>query len=479
MRWLLALVVAAAYAPSLGNGFVYDDHEVILEQRPLRSAQELARVFAEPHGLPLSGLPYYRPLVRASILVQKTIHGDRAAPFHAGNVLLAVLAALGAYTILRRPCFDLAPAPAALAAAAFLVHPVASSCVHPVASGRETLLAGALALAAVASHLRGGAAGRAGAIALFALALLGKEQALMLPLVFALADALRLTPGPEGRRWRAAAAQQAGAVGVVAGYLALRAAILPAVPGGALLAGVAQRPSGPLESLAYAIQVVFAPSLDEVYEPDFATWLVPARLGLGLALAGALLVAAARLPARDRAPALFWIAWFGIWMVPTANWARQETFFAERFVWLSLLGPAALAATFAARAARTRTLLAAGALLLVVLAGFTLHRARFYRDGVAFAQQWVRTRPDHYNARYSLGTALAREGRLEEALPELRLAVRLEPEHGYARYNLGVVLAHLGQSHEAMEQFEQALRIDPGDADAREALRVLHERAGR
>ncbi|HEY8495059.1 MAG TPA: hypothetical protein VIN04_14300, partial [Myxococcota bacterium] len=54
--WLVAGVVAV-HAVALPNGFVYDDHEVILAQQPVRSARELARVFAEPHGLPLSQLP--------------------------------------------------------------------------------------------------------------------------------------------------------------------------------------------------------------------------------------------------------------------------------------------------------------------------------------------------------------------------------------------------------------------------------------
>jgi len=78
----LVLVVLATYASGLRNGFLYDDHEVFLAQPTPRSAAEVARLFAEPH---FHGLPYWRPVVRASLLVQKALHGEQPLWFHAAK----------------------------------------------------------------------------------------------------------------------------------------------------------------------------------------------------------------------------------------------------------------------------------------------------------------------------------------------------------------------------------------------------------
>ncbi len=483
---LLVLGVGLLYGPSLGHGFVYDDHEVILAQRAPESWRALARVFVEPHGLPLSGLPYYRPLTRATLLLQKRWHGDAPTLFHAGNVALAGATALAAYAVLRHARFGLPPAFAALGAALFAVHPVASECVYPIASGRETLLAVLLALVAVALHLRGGIAGRLGATGAFALALLSKEQALVVPLLFVLADALHLTPDPPGRRVVAWLVRLAPALVVGAAYAGVRLAIfgpLGTEEAASVASHLRAHPRGPLDSLLYAVQTLFAPSLHVIYEPrELVIWISLPRLGVALTGALGLLTLVRRLPPGDRAPATFWALWIPIGMLTTLNLLPQEARFAERFLLLSLLGPAALVATGAARLATTGARRTAALVLglgaVGLLAGVTALRARDWRDDLAFAQRWVATSPRHANARYSLGTALLRVDRVTEALPELREAVRLAPAHAGAWYNLGVALARQGRSWEAREALRRTLALDPASADAHYVLGALLARAG-
>ena len=97
---LLFAGVVAVYAPSLGAGFLYDDHDVIAVQPPPRSPGDLARVFAEPH---FRGLPYYRPVTRLSLLTQKGLHGDRPGAFRLANAALMGAAALLAFAVMRTP----------------------------------------------------------------------------------------------------------------------------------------------------------------------------------------------------------------------------------------------------------------------------------------------------------------------------------------------------------------------------------------
>src|SRR5262249_60432659 len=93
--------------------------------------------------------PYYRPASRATMVLQKGLHGNEPAPFHAFNVALVAAAALLLHALLRRPTLGLRPAAALLAAALFVAHPISSDCVYPISSGRETLPPTAVRLAAL------------------------------------------------------------------------------------------------------------------------------------------------------------------------------------------------------------------------------------------------------------------------------------------------------------------------------------------
>ena len=152
----------------MGYGFLYDDYEVILSNAPLSSVEDLGRILTERHFL---SLPYYRPVVRSSLLLQRSIHGDEPGPFHLFNAGVAGLIAIIVYALLRLPVFGLRPRWAWLAAAVFALHPVASSCVYPIASGRETLLPALFVLLALFCFLKPGPWWRAGASVSFAFAL--------------------------------------------------------------------------------------------------------------------------------------------------------------------------------------------------------------------------------------------------------------------------------------------------------------------
>lgn len=473
---VLGLAVGCVYLPSVGNEFLYDDHEVIEVQPRPRSIGQIARIFAEPH---FRGLPYYRPVVRASLLGQKAAHGDVPALFHLGNALLAGAAAIAAFALLRAPRLGLGPIPATLAAAAFAVHPVASSVVHPIASGRETLLPAVFVLASMAGWLRG----RHGiALACFAAALGSKEQAAVLPALFVLADALALSPDAPPirldalRRW---ITRYAGVVSIALAYLALRRTVLGPTP----LEWALPDAPPPLASLAFGAQVVLTPFLELRYEPELGVWLAPARLAIGAALLVALFVIARRVAAPTRGVALFWIGWFVATQLPTANLLRQEAPFDERYAFLASLAFPALAAPVIAALATTRqrrrVAIGASLALCVALASVSVRRAAYFHDDAAFAAQWLRTNPSSPEAHHLLAVRAAEAGRTDEAVSHYRDALAVAPDSPDLRVNLAVALAQLGRADEARAQLERAIAIDPGHPEARTTLGTLLARAGR
>ena len=464
---LLFVVVVGIYLPSVGHGFLYDDYEVILSNAPLRSIQDLGRILTERHFL---SLPYYRPVVRSSLLLQRTLHGDQPGPFHLFNAFVAGWIALVAYALLRLPVFGLRTRWAFLAAAVFALHPVASSCVYPIASGRETLLPGLFVLLALYCFLRPGPRWRLAASVFFALALFGKEQAVVTLAIFVLADGLGLTsaaPGRSLRRWLGRYWPEA-AIGAL--YFSIRHF---------LFAGGEYR-LGDLGQFAlsylYALQVVTVPFWELVYEPPARVWFSPWRLAIGLAIAGWALWWIRRSWPQVRAVTWFWLGWFLLTLLPTANLLDQEAPFAERYVFLSALSPIFLLAWILSNrenGGRRKRWTGLAVAVLLLLATQTVARGAFFRDYEVFCRQWVKTDPKSLNAHNSLAVVLTMDGRLEEAGGHYEEALKIAPDNAQAHNNLANLRLQQGRLPEAYALLQESLRLDPEAQATHNSLGVL------
>jgi protein O-mannosyl-transferase len=471
---LLFAAVVAVYVPSVRNDFIYDDVQIILGHEAPQSFADWTHIFSERH---FPNLPYYRPVTRLTLLAQKRISGDIAWPFHLANALLMGVAALLAYAILRLPQMAVAQTPALFASALFALHPAASSCVYPISSGRETLLPSVWTLAAMYAYLRGGVRWRAAAMVAFAGALFSKEQGVVAPLLFALADLLGLSIDPPGRSviaW----VRRYWPVALIAGvFFSIRLALFGGeeyVPGSL---------SGPLLSLLYAVETVFAPTLALVYEPTVSIWLSPAGLAAAVLALGTIVFFASRNWATLKRQAWFWLGWFLLALLPTANLLRQEAHFDERYVFLASLGAFAIVARITSmyldmRPVR-RYLGPAAAALVVVCAVISFQRSYYFHDDIVFSRQWLRTNPESVNAHYNLGYALAKQGRTEEAAVEYRAALRILPDYAFAHCNLANALSALGKADEAMAHYREGLRLNPDYVDAHMNLGVALGSAGR
>jgi len=470
----LFAVVLLAYLPSVRMGWIYDDHVVILAQAPHRSLGEFAHIFAERH---FPNLPYYRPITRSTLLLQKFWHGDQPAYFHFGNAILMGLAALLAYSLLRLPAFRVHPNVALFGAALFALHPVASSCVYPISSGRESLMPALWTLLAVYAFLRSGRFWQLLAWVGFVGALFSKEQAVVVPGLFVLADALKLSEAPADRRWPQWIGRYLPAVLILLAYFVVRHSLF----GGAQYQFGSF--SGPLYSFLYAIQTFFIPTLQLVYEPPLQVWLSPAKLGMALALFAALCFMAFRAGDTVRPAFWFWSGWFALTLLPTANLLRQEAGCDERYLFLPSLGIVGILSAVTTWRWEVQTEIRwvkwAAVTVLALCAFVTLHRASYFKDDFAFSWQWLRTDPRSFNAHYNLGLALAREGKAEGAMAQYSEALKITPDHAQARNNLGSALFEIGRVEEAVLQFSEALRIDAGYADAHFNLGNALARQGR
>jgi tetratricopeptide (TPR) repeat protein len=472
---IVAVVVAAAYgAAGWDHGLLYDDERLVLDEPRPQSLGDLAAAFVEPH---YGELPYYRPAVRVTYLAQKALHGDVARPYHLLNATLAGIILLVLFALLRLPVLEVAGWPALLTATWIVLHPATSSCVYAVA-GRDTLLPSLFALLAVLAWLQGGYRYRIAAICCLAVAIFGKEQAVVLPVLFVLADVAGLSPRPGSpSRW---IGRYAPVAAVVLIYFIVRGVVLT---GASPEIAIVHDPLAPLFAFGYGIQTTVAPFANLFYEPSRSVWPEAPRLALAIAV----LIVIAWTAKRRRPDSVgilwFWLGWFVITQLPTAGFLEQETSYDERYLFLALVAVGGVAATLlsalSADAGTRRAAAVVSVLVIAIYGGVSMHRARFFADSLTFNSRWVASDPGSAAGHNGMGVALASRGRTDEAIVHYREALRLRPEFAQALGNLGQARWEAGRADEAEALFRRALHLDPGRAEVHFNLGNILASSGR
>ncbi|MCI0659329.1 MAG: hypothetical protein L0170_19930, partial [Acidobacteria bacterium] len=128
---LLAVLAVAAYAGTLGNGFVFDDRAVIADDSSEPTLGSLPRLLTAPYWTGEGRANrLYRPLTSVSFALNEILGGARPWTFHLVNLLLHALVSIILYLLLVR-LFGEGTLPFA-AAALFCVHPLLSEAVAGV-----------------------------------------------------------------------------------------------------------------------------------------------------------------------------------------------------------------------------------------------------------------------------------------------------------------------------------------------------------
>ena len=87
--------------------------------------------------------------------------------------------------------------------------------------------------------------------------------------------------------------------------------------------------------------------------------------------------------------------------------------------------------------------------------------------------------PADFTARYNLGAALQAEGKLDDAMREIKAAIALDPGQATAHNTLGAALYARGDAAAAAAEFAEVLRLRPDDANARYNLGQIRLAQGR
>jgi tetratricopeptide (TPR) repeat protein len=205
-------------------------------------------------------------------------------------------------------------------------------------------------------------------------------------------------------------------------------------------------------------------------------WLLPAW--------GAIFIAVWLLLRSRSVPVLIGLLWFALNYLPISNIVPiPSTPMAERYLYLPAVGLWVIAADrgyeFYGKLHRSKALVVAAAVVLLLLGGVTVQRNRDWKNDIALFGSVVRTAPVSTFGHFNLGNSLRDVGDLEGARREWQETLRLDPSHSGAMTQLGSLAAVKGDLGKAERWFQAALDADPANAMARFNLALVLEKTGR
>jgi hypothetical protein len=501
-RAFLAVALMAtfiAYLGALSFGFVFDDHSQIISNASVHAWRYVPRYFMGhvwsyqyPHLL----ANYYRPLFLLWLRLNHALFGLAPWKWHLVCVLLHVCATWLVYLLAM--CILRDTWTAGIAALVFGLHPVHVEAVAYISAVPEMLSALMLLSSFLlhAKHCEDEPAARArswiwsaASVFLFALALLAKESAIVLPALIAAYDGV-FACGQKtcSRKWRPILLSQAPYLAVVSAYLVIRfvalrgfAHMVTPLP---ILTVVFTAPA----VLVFYLRLLVWPSglspyydIPYVTRPGFKDFVLPVVVLAAMGMFVWIWLRRARRhsplkrqSAESRA-VIFALIWLFVPILPVLNlrYLPESEVAHDRYLYLSSIGFAILIAVALnhLRIGRARfggrPLIQTGAALAfgVLLAASTAVQSSYWANELTLNDRAHRIAPGNVSATTSLAAAAAERGLDSAAIELYRQVLARRPDFWRANVNLAYLYYKLGNLAEAERFFRRAIESDPSDGD--------------
>ncbi|MGH9257119.1 MAG: tetratricopeptide repeat protein [Vicinamibacterales bacterium] len=486
------MLATLVYLSALDNPFVYDDFRLIVENPSILNPWDLQTVIVRD---------ITRPVVNLSYAVDTMLWGQHPVGYHVTNLLLHVANVVLVFWVAllasedrkrqtgQRVGAGASPTVIACAAATlFAVHPMMTQAVGYISGRSEVAYAAFFLLAFLAGRrwmLGGGTRWWVACVGLWALAILTKESAALLPVVLLAYDRFVLdADGPERRRrfLRLELPMLAATFVAGAGRVAvLRLVEYPDQAG----------PSWRLVLIAVDafwqyLAFFFVPRGQSIFHaptPIDSLFSLRALAGV-VGLAG--FVALAWALRRVHSVMTVGLLWFALLLVPSGVLfilGRGEPV-AEHRAYLSAAG---LFLTWGcafgvlwARTGRGRALLAVTtAVILAQLSFQTIIRNVIWQDPVMLSREATSLAPGHWMPRILLAESLRQNGRCTDAVSEYRAAIAIRPRDEFPYTRLARCLIEGQRLAEAEEALRQLHSVNSTSTDASLGLGVFALLGGR
>ena len=488
---LLLLAAVVPYLPTLGAGFIWDDDFLIRDNPAIKKLEKAPHLFSLSYwSVESPGTPgQYRPMRALVFAISYSLWALDPLGYRLTNLALYILIVWLVYVLGRRLLKD--DLSALMAGLLFALHPAHTEVVAWVKNLTELLgcLFVLVGLWAFWRREEGSRWGYIVCVAVFPLALISKETAVVYPLLLA---AWVLHSRPRG--------------GWLRGLLGLLPHALILVGYGLFLLGVLGKRvvpiAGPELSLFQHVAVVFQSVWVYLLDLFFPLYLnaeqllsLPPRLwdptlwaaGMGILGLGWLWYAMRQ----ERAAGAYGLLWMAIALLPVLNirfitgrpLADQRVFLASVGAcwfmghWLSALLRGGYAGIPRAqfRAAAWTFL----GLLLGCAGLITYQRNQVWADPLLLYEDTVRRSPTAERAHYNLGNTYKSRGEWEKAILAYRRSIEINPLFHAAYNNLGIVHYQRGEYDKAEEAYLILLRLKPDSVSGMMNLGGMYKVMGR
>lgn len=462
---ILVLIGFLAYLPSLFGGFVWDDEDFVYRNTYVKETQ-ITRFFTE-NAIAGAGKAsdYYRPVQFTLYALLYRAFGAAPLPFHLAAILLHLGAAVAVFYFLREITGNTRVSFAA--SLLFLVHPVATESVSYVSGLSDPLYALFFFLSCILFLRRSrNSFYFPASLALFFLALLSKELALILPGILFLAVLLR-----ERKSFAQAVRDTLPFFITALLYLGARLSFLKFQDIAAVWHGsvygehFTARLATFFHNFFTYVQIILFPA-DLFMERDFTTPVL-ASLGNTWTVLFLLTVAGTAAPllllrrkTKNNAPLFFFLAFLASLLPYTGVFLLNGIFY-EHYVYLPMVFFWGLAASVAAPLLKRRSaiyVLAVVACLFMVRSYMRqwdwIDAERFYRQTLSHAPQSVRILN-------GLGMTLGEKGDCREAIGLYEKAIKIDPRIPNPYHNIANCWATLGNWRKSEEYYLKAVSVSP------------------
>ena len=473
-----AIIAFVLFGQSIRFNYTYLDDQLLIlgKMDRLQSFSTLKTVFSEDvfQSPPGRGY-YYRPVLTLSFMADAMIGKGSFAMFHFSNIAYHILATFLLFLFFMELGYDRLRS--MLFGLFFLVHPMVTQAVAWVPGRNDTLLA-IFIIGSFIFWLKFLKQGRRRYLLLhlffYILALLTKENGVVLPLMIVLYTAVVIRPAFSRYFLAGIGWVIITLVWAVARHNALGGAA--AVPFSLQLLSVFKS----LPAMIPFLGKVLFPFNLSVF-PILADMKVSAILGiLTLVVLGFLVW---RSKPKQWFLCFFGLLWFVAFLAPSfVSVNHQIPNFSEHRSYLSLAGILLfiLATGPVVKINFTRPVPVSVFLgICLLFSGLTFLHARYFKDQLTFWQNAVDTSPSHAFNYNNLGAMYFLQGDFPKAEPYFRKALEINPAEPMANSNTGLICMNTNRPAEAEKYYLEEIRVNPAYDHAYYNLGLLCYKQGR
>lgn len=470
----IALAILLVYSSTFFFNIVYlDDNVLVTSQYQFnKDLSNIPKAFGEDiFRTPYNGGTFYRPLERLTFMLDAQF-GEGAVIFmsHFSNILLHIFAICLLFWFLLK--LNLKKEIAFLFALFFSIHPLTAQTVAFISGRNDSLLAIFIFTSLIffldflqtqkKKHV-------IWHLIFFALALLTKETAVILPVICVIYLLIFIGWKKIIENYKTYLKLGAGWAGIIIIWFLIRISVLHNFIGNAdynIFLSIYKN----LPTLIPAIGKIFLPF-------NLSVFPVIKDMSMFYGIVSLILLAVWFILSEKKNLKLiiFGFSWFLAFILPTLiKPVNTVPEFSENRIYLPMFGfifvilslsmiklPIFIKEKINYEINWKKILLFISLLIILIFSSVTIYRNQYYKNGPSFWKNAVETSPSFAFNHNNLGAMYYLDGNINDAEKEFKTALELNPNEEMAHNNLGLVYASQNKLAEAEEEYKKELENNP------------------